>query len=91
MARAFFAATGLALPIPIERCVSFLSNTAGPTALFALGCTLGRTKIGRNLPAVASGISLAKLVAYPALVWLMLEQVMNGTASPWSRKCCWRP
>ena len=48
-----------------------------PTALFALGGTLGRLRIGRELLAVAAGVSLAKLAVYPALVWLLLDRAMG--------------
>jgi predicted permease len=68
------ASAGLELPIPapIERFLSFLGNAAGPTALFALGGTLARLKIGGQLFAVAFGITAAKLFIYPALVWFVL-------------------
>jgi malonate transporter len=68
------ASAGLELPIPapIERFLSFLGNAAGPTALFALGGTLARLKIGGQLFAVAFGITAAKLLIYPALVWFVL-------------------
>ena len=64
----------VSIPLPVERFLGFLGNAAGPTALFALGGTLGRLAVGRNLVAVACGLTLAKLVAYPALVWLVLGQ-----------------
>lgn len=71
------AAVDLAVPVPVERFLEFLGNAAGPTALFALGGTLGRLRVERRLVAVASGVTLAKLVAYPALVWLVLDGVMG--------------
>jgi malonate transporter and related proteins len=71
------AATGLTMPLPMERFLSFLGNAAGPTALFALGGTLGRLRLRGEVLAMASGIALAKLAAYPALVWLVLGQVMR--------------
>lgn len=69
---ALLAATEASLPLPVERFLVFLGNAAGPTALFALGGTLGRLRVGRRLVAVASAITAAKLLAYPALVWLVL-------------------
>ncbi len=69
---ALFAGLELPIPAPIERFLSFLGNAAGPTALFALGGTLARLKIGGQLFAVAFGITAAKLFIYPALVWLVL-------------------
>lgn len=74
---ALLASTSVAMALPIGRFLSFLGNAAGPTALFALGGTLGRLRVGRKLLAVAAGISLAKLVAYPTLVWVTLSQVMG--------------
>ena len=69
--------SAIALPLPVDRFLSFLGNAAGPTALFALGGTLGRLRVGRELVAVASGLALCKLVAYPVAVWLMLGQVLQ--------------
>lgn len=66
------AASGLTLPEPFERFLAFLGGAAGPTALFALGGTLGALRIGRRLLAVAAGISAAKLVVFPLAVWLVL-------------------
>ena len=69
---ALSAGLELPIPAPIERFLSFLGNAAGPTALFALGGTLARLKIGGQLFAVAFGITAAKLFIYPALVWFVL-------------------
>ena len=69
---ALAAGVELTIPAPIERFLSFLGNAAGPTALFALGGTLARLKIGGQLFAVAFGITAAKLFIYPALVWFVL-------------------
>jgi predicted permease len=71
------AATGAAMPLPIERFLNFLGNAAGPTALFALGGTLGRLRVGQQLLAVAAGVTLAKLAAYPLLVWLVLDRLLG--------------
>jgi predicted permease len=62
----------VALPLPVERFLVFLGNAAGPTALFALGGTLGQMRVRGQVFAVAGGIALAKLAAYPAAVWLAL-------------------
>ena len=66
------AAAGWSIPDPIERFLAFLGGAAGPTALFALGGTLARLSVGRDLLGVATGTTLVKLMAYPALVWLTL-------------------
>ena len=65
------------LPLPVERFLTFLGNAAGPTALFALGGTLGQMRVRGRTLAMAMGLTLAKLVAYPALVWLVLGQVLQ--------------
>jgi predicted permease len=66
------AAVEWSIPDPIERFLGFLGGAAGPTALFALGGTLARLSVGRDLLGVAAGTMLVKLVAYPLLVWLTL-------------------
>lgn len=66
------AAAEWSIPDPIERFLTFLGGAAGPTALFALGGTLARLSVGRDLLGLAVGTILVKLVAYPALVWLTL-------------------
>lgn len=69
---AALGALAVPIPGPIERFLGFLGAAAGPTALFALGGTLGRLAVGGRLAAAAAGLSLAKLVAYPVLVFLVL-------------------
>lgn len=71
------AAGSIAMPEPVERFLTFLGNAAGPTALFALGGTLGSLRVGRSLLAIAGAVTLGKLVAYPALVWLVLGGVLG--------------
>ncbi len=66
------AAADWSIPDPIERFLAFLGGAAGPTALFALGGTLARLSVGRDLLGAAASVMLVKLVAYPALVWLVL-------------------
>ena len=73
---AAFAATGAAIPAPVDRFLAFLGGAAGPTALFALGGTLARLRAGRNLALLAGSLSAVKLVAYPAAMWLMLGPVL---------------
>jgi malonate transporter len=66
------AATEWSMPEPMERFLAFLGGAAGPTALFALGGTLARLSVGRDLVGVAVGAMMVKLAAYPFLVWLVL-------------------
>jgi predicted permease len=67
--------SALALPIPpvVDTTLAFLGGAASPTALFALGLYLaGNLRIQR--PVEATSLSLLKLAAHPALVWLVLGQ-----------------
>jgi malonate transporter len=73
---ALLGAAAIPLPGPVDRFLGFLGGAAGPTALFALGGTLGRLAISRLL-LVAGGLSLAKLALYPLLVWLLLGVVLQ--------------
>jgi len=70
-------AIGLPLPESLDRFLAFLGGAAGPTALFALGGTLGRLRFRRRLLAIAAAVSAAKLAAYPALAWLSLHLVLG--------------
>lgn len=76
-AGAAVAATGLAIPGPVDRFLGFLGAAAGPTALFALGGTLARLRMSRDLAASAAAVSAAKLLAYPVLVWLVLGPLLG--------------
>jgi malonate transporter and related proteins len=77
---ATLAATGVALPLPLDRFLGFLGGAAGPTALFALGGTLAVQRIDRGTALTAAGITAAKLVAYPALVWFVLARLLQVEA-----------
>jgi malonate transporter len=66
------AAAARSIPDPIERFLAFLGGAAEPTALFALGGTLARLAVDRDLLGIAASVMLVMLVAYPALVWLVL-------------------
>jgi malonate transporter len=76
-------ATGTAIPEPVDRFLGFLGNAAGPTALFALGGTLGRLRFRRRLLTAATGISAGKLVLYPALAWAALGPFGLGFDPGW--------
>ena len=76
-AGATLGALAVQIPGPIDRFLQFLGAAAGPTALFALGGTLGRLRLGRRLALTAAGLSLGKLVVYPALVFVMLAWVLQ--------------
>ncbi|HYZ33772.1 MAG TPA: AEC family transporter [Crenalkalicoccus sp.] len=70
-------ALALPFPDPLDRFLAFLGGSAGPTALFALGGTLGLLRLDRRLLASAAALAVAKLVVYPLLVWLLLGRVLG--------------
>jgi malonate transporter len=74
---AALAATGLAVPGPLDRFLGFLGSAAGPTALFALGGALATQHIDRGTVASAAAVTTAKLLAYPALVWFVLAHLLR--------------
>jgi malonate transporter len=69
------AAVGLSLPEPIGHFLGFLGGAAGPTALFALGGALAAQRLDRATILAASGVTAAKLVVYPAIVWCVLARL----------------
>lgn len=72
-----FAAAGVEIPQPLDRFLTFLGAAAAPTALFALGGALALQPIDRSTVFAATGITAAKLVVYPALVWLVLGGLLR--------------
>ena len=71
------AATGNALPLPVNQFLVFLGGSAGPAALFALGGSLAIQRIDSVTAVSAGGIAGAKLLLYPALVWCVLALVLK--------------
>lgn len=67
------AAVGVVVPVPADRFLAFLGAAAAPTALFALGGALGLQRIDRHTAYAATGVTMAKLVLYPALAWCVLS------------------
>jgi hypothetical protein len=64
--------SGSRLPAPVDRLLSFVGASAGPTALFALGGSLAGRSLGGHVgPALA--VAAAKLAAYPAVAWVLLR------------------
>jgi predicted permease len=72
--------TGTRLPSPVDRFLSFLGGSAGPTALFALGGSLASRQLGRHWQAVA-GVAAAKVLVYPAVAWAFLR--LAGLPPAW--------
>jgi hypothetical protein len=79
-AGAVMGLTGAQLPAPLDRFLSFVGASAGPTALFALGGSLAGRRLGPHWRA-AAGIAAAKLVLYPAVAWAFLRAA--GLPPPW--------
>jgi predicted permease len=63
---------GVHLPAPLERFLTFLGASAGPTALFALGGSLAGRHLGPHWRSVAA-VAVAKLLVYPAVAWVALR------------------
>ena len=76
-AGALVAAASLPIPAMLDRFLLFLGGAAGPTALFALGGTLARLRVGRDLVLLSAALAFAKLVAYPVLMWVVLGPVLG--------------
>jgi malonate transporter len=74
---ATLATSGVPLPLPLDRFLGFLGGSAGPTALFAVGGALAVQRIDRATVFAAAGITAAKLVIYPALVWYVLARMLQ--------------
>ena len=62
-----FAASGLTMPLVMERTLTLLANGAAPAALFALGATLYGQPIRQAFGEV-SAITVIKLIIHPLLV-----------------------
>jgi len=61
-------------PTAIEKTLEFLRNAAAPCALFTLGVSVALRPMDRMQSEVPA-LLLIKLVAHPALVWLVLTSV----------------
>ena len=61
-----WSASGLPIPVPINEFVSLLGAAATPCALFAIGASLAEKSAERM--AVASYLTLVKLIVHPAAV-----------------------
>lgn len=66
--------TGLGLHPIVDRSLNFLGQAATPTALFALGASLTRFKLGGDMRQVAT-LGLFKLAVLPALVFVSCRYV----------------
>jgi malonate transporter len=73
----FLAATGSALPAPLNSFLTFLGASAAPTALFAVGGALAAQRFDLTIGVTAAGVTLIKLVIYPLTVWCVLTYVLR--------------
>jgi predicted permease len=79
VAGAAMAALEIPVPTAIDQFTRFLGGAAGPTALFALGLSLSRFKIGAIAPWSAvrrlGPLLVLKLLVLPAVTLLVLSQL----------------
>ncbi|TVQ56268.1 MAG: AEC family transporter [Rhodobacteraceae bacterium] len=75
------SASGLAIPEPVDRLLTFLGAAAPPTALFSLGLYLA-ANAGVARLAEASSVTLLKLAAHPALVWAIMGPGLGLSGPP---------
>ncbi|GAB3426110.1 AEC family transporter [Flindersiella endophytica] len=78
------AATGSAVPGPLDGFLGLLGASAAPTALFALGGSLAGRRLGSRARLAVAGLTVTKLVVYPLLVWCVLGHLLVIDA-PWVR------
>ena len=80
VANPFFAAialscllafSGIGVPDPASRFVTFLAGAAGPAALFSLGATLAARRVAGDAVPIASA-TILKLAVHPMAVWIVL-------------------
>jgi malonate transporter len=71
-----FAVSGAAVPDVIDSIAGGIGAAAAPCALFALGASLTRYRIGGNLREPLSIVALKTLV-HPLLVWVLATQLFD--------------
>ena len=72
---------GVAIPGPVDRMLELLGGSAIPCALFVIGAVLTRHRLGHSL-GLAALVATLKLLAHPALVWLVATYVL-ALPLPW--------
>jgi len=80
---AFFPASGLAVPHPVEVFLKLLGAAASPCALVGLGLFLAqkRPKVKRSDARLTGLLVALKLVVHPALAWLLATTLFPLSAS----------
>tara|TARA_R110002049_G_scaffold101097_3_gene245555 strand:+ start:786 stop:1718 length:933 start_codon:yes stop_codon:yes gene_type:complete len=71
-----FAISGAAVPDAVDSIAGGIGAAAAPCALFALGASLTRYRLGGNLREPLAIVALKTLV-HPLLVWLLATQVFD--------------
>src|SRR5690606_24427008 len=71
-----FALLGIEIPGPLDAVAKGLGSAATPCALFALGASLTRYRLGGNLREPALLVAL-KTVVQPLIVWLLATRVFE--------------
>lgn len=69
-AGALFRQTGLEIPVPLLATLKFISDSAAPCALFAMGAGLARYGMGGE-PRLLTAVIVMKLLAFPIIVYLL--------------------
>jgi predicted permease len=75
------AAIGVDVPLAAMRLVDYLAQAAAPCALFAMGVTLALRPL-RRVPVEIGYIAVAKLLALPVMMYLVLTSV-GGIDAAW--------
>jgi hypothetical protein len=76
LAGELYGATGLALPVPVDRFAELLSGAAAPCALFALGASLVGYRLGGDLKQCVALVGF-KLLIHPAITALLVFHVFD--------------
>lgn len=71
-----YAASGLAVPAPVDSFTGLLGKAAGPCALFALGATLAGRPMSEGL-SEAAYMSAFKLFIHPAVMWVSMVMIFK--------------
>lgn len=79
---AAWAASGWAVPQPLDKFLRLLGSATTPCALVSLGAFLAARPVWRLVPG-ASTLAAFKLVLHPLLTWLLATRVF-GLPPPWA-------
>jgi len=61
-------------PAPVQGIVTFLRNSAAPTALFALGVTVALQPVGRGAREIPALVAV-KLIVHPIIAWALVTTI----------------